>query len=159
VRKLAVVILIGLCLLVGCGSERSSDPGAGGNAANSSDPDTPVTNTPGTTPPGQEPPTKGGAQRVTPNPDAVDARPQNFTKAKTLNHRTVRVFFYQGVAPCSVLQRVEVEYGTQTIGITLHVGHEETDVDVACIEIAVYNFVDVSLDESIDGRKIVDASG
>jgi hypothetical protein len=151
-----VALTIGVVLLfLACGSE-SSTGGAGSpndNVANTSSPDTPVANTPG-----NEPPTKGGAQRVVPDPDVIDALPHIFEKAKVLNETTVRLFFYQGVAPCSALQRVDVEYGTKTVGITLFVGHETTEEDAACIEIAVYNYVDVPLDEPIDDRKIVDGA-
>ena len=76
-------------------------------------PDTPVSSTPGPDPTG---PIKDGAQRVKPHPGTDNPRPSAFTKVKNLDEQTLRVFFYQGVAPCSVLDRVEVEYGTKTIG-------------------------------------------
>jgi hypothetical protein len=136
--------------LAACGSEPSTDVGGSGTS-----PDTPVTSTPGPDPTG---PIKGGAQRVEPRPGTDNPRPSAFTKVKELDEQSLRVFFYQGVAPCSVLDRVEVEYGTETIGITLFVGSQPTDEDVACIELAVYNYVDVDLDEPIDGRRIVDGS-
>ena len=88
----------------------------------------------------------------------TDVRPQRFEKVKVLDDSTVRVFFYQGVAPCSVLDRVDVEYGAQTVGLTLQIGSDPSDQDTACIEIAVYNYVDVELDEPLDGRKIVDGA-
>jgi predicted small secreted protein len=158
-NRAIVALLLAGALLAACGDPNTtgagSDGGGGGNVSESPDPDTPVTNTPGDDPTG---PVKGGAQKVEPNPDAVDARPHIFEKAKVLDERTLRFSFYQCVAPCSSLQRVDVEYGTETIGVTLHVGHELTDEDVACIEIAVYNYVDVALDEPIDGRKIVDGA-
>jgi hypothetical protein len=150
VRKPAAAVLIGFALLVGaCGSEPSNGAGPGAS------PDDVVSSTPGSDTPTPSDPQAG---RVTPDPNAIDARPSAFEKVKVLGERKLRVFFYQGVPPCSVLQRVDVEYGTETIGIMLFVGHAETDEDVACIEIAVRNWVDVELDEAIHGRKIVDAS-
>jgi hypothetical protein len=146
-RAIAMVMTVAL-LLAACGSEPSTDAGS------SPSPDTRVTNSPGD-PTG---PIKGGAQKVEPRPGTDDPRPSAFAKVKVLDDRTLRVFFYQGVAPCSVLDRVEVEYGTETIGITLFVGSQPTAEDVACIELAVYNYVDVELDEPIDGRRIVDGA-
>lgn len=86
----------------------------------------------------------------------ADVRPTAFRNAKVLDETTIRIFFYQGVAPCSVLDRVDIEYGTETIGVTLQVGRQETEEDTACIELAVYNYVDVELNEPVGGRKIVD---
>ena len=143
-----LVVLTAAFLLGACGEPQGNDE-AGGR------PDDVVSSTPGTEPPTVPNPKAG---RVTPDPDAVDARPSAFEKIEILDERTLRVFFYQGVAPCSLLQRVDVEYGTETIGITLFVGRAETNEDVACIEIAVRNWVDVELDEPIDGRKIVDGA-
>ena len=148
---IASLALSTVLLVAACGSEPSNDS-AGGN---SNSPDTPVTSTPEPQPTG---PIKQGAQRVEPQPGMKDVRPQQFEKVKVLDDDTLRVFFYQGVAPCSVLDRVDVEYGTETVGLTLQIGSDPDDQDTACIEIAVYNYVDVELDEPLDGRKVVDGA-
>ena len=88
----------------------------------------------------------------------TDVRPQRFEKVEVIDDTTLRVFFYQGVAPCSVLDRVDVEYGAQTVGLTLQIGSDPSDQDTACIEIAVFNYVDVELDEPLMGRKVVDGA-
>ena len=154
--RATIAALVALLLLGACGSEPgpSTTPG-GPDAEQPTSPDDVVSSTPSTDP-GPQP--NGGAQKVTPKPGMADVRAHAYEKVKIRGERKLRVFFYQGVPPCSVLDRVDVEYGTKTIGITLQVGHEETKEDVACIELAVYNFVDVALDEPVDGRKIVDAS-
>lgn len=156
--RATIAALTALLLLGACGSpssESDSTPRGAPSADQPTSPDDVVSSTPD---PDPAPQPNGGAQRVTPKPGMSDVRPSAYEKVKVLSERELRVFFYQGVAPCSVLDRVEVEYGTKTIGLTLFVGHEKTKEDVACIELAVYNFVDVTLDEPIDGRKIVDAS-
>lgn len=137
-----------LLLAASCGSEPSGDAGT-------PDPDTPTSNTPAPNPTGS---IEDGAQRVVPDPGAESPRPHSYEKVKKLDEEKLRVFFYQGVAPCSVLDRVEVEYGTETVQVTLFVGSAPASEDVACIEIAVYNFVDVELDESIAGREILDGA-
>lgn len=146
--RVALLVVTGILLVGSCGSEEASDGGG-----SSRDPDAPVSSTPEPQPTG---PVRQGAQKVVPTPGMDDVRASRFEKAKAIDENTVRVFFYQGVAPCSVLDRVDVEYGTQTVGITLQIGHAPSDEDTACIEIAVYNYVDVDLDESLDGRKVVD---
>ena len=149
-RRAKTLVVVAALFLVGCG-----DPSDTSDAAGGASPDTPVSSTPQPDPSG---PIKGGAQKVEPQPGMADVRPQIFHKVKVLNDRELRVVFYQGVPPCSVLDRVDVEYGAKTVGITLQVGRDETDEDTACIEIAVLNYVDVQLDEPLDGRKIVDGA-
>ena len=149
--SIASLALSTVLLVAACGSEPSNDA-AGGD---SSSRDTPVSSTPEPQPTG---PVKQGAQRVEPRPGMKDVRPQRFEMVKVLDEDTVRVFFYQGVAPCSVLDRVDVEYGTQTVGLTLQIGSDPDDQDTACIEIAVYNYTDVELDEQLDGRKVIDGA-
>ena len=69
---------------------------------------------------------------------------------------TVSVGFVSGVAPCSVLDHVDVDYGTDTVTITLFEGHDPSAGDVACIDIGVLKRVIVTLDQPLGGRTIVD---
>jgi hypothetical protein len=144
--SVAAVAVLGL--MAACGTEAATDPAGAA-------PDTPVSSTPGGDPTG---PVKSGAQRVEPQPGMVDVRPYRFEQAKLISGNRVRIFFYQGVPPCSVLDRVDVQYREASIEVTLQVGRDQTDEDTACIELAVYNYVDVELEEPHDGRPIVDGS-
>ena len=148
-RTGALVIAVTL-VFAACGDESGSPGGSRGR-----DPDAPVTSTPIPQPSG---PNKNGPQRVEPQPGMAGVRPHGFDRVKVLDDRTVRVFFYQGIAPCSVLDRVDIEYGTKTVALTLQVGHDPNAEDVACIEIAVFNYVDVELQEPLQDRRIVDGA-
>jgi hypothetical protein len=87
----------------------------------------------------------------------VHARP--FDDAKVANDDvTVTVDFVSGVEPCSVLDRVEVRYGADTVTITLFEGHDPSAGDVACIDIGVFKRVVVTLDQPLDGRTILDGA-
>ena len=145
-----VASLVALVLLAACGSEPSITPGSGAK-----DPDTPVTSGPGTT----EPPAKAGPTRVRPKPGMEDVRPVGWEKVKKAKSgRSLDVIYWSGVEPCYVLDRVDVEYGTKTVIVTLYEGHNPADKDTACIDIALQKVVKVKLDEPLDGRRIVDGA-
>ena len=72
---------------------------------------------------------------------------------------SVTVAYWSGVEPCSVLDHVDVDYGEDTITITLYEGNDPDAGDVACIEIAMYKSVTVALDQDVAGRTIVDGAG
>lgn len=100
-----------------------------------------------------------GAQKVEPTPGMADVRPRPFDKAVVSDDGTsVTIFFWSGVEPCYVLDHVDVEYGTGAITITLFEGHDASEGDVACIEIAVLKKVVVELDEPAGDRRIVDGA-
>lgn len=119
------------------------------------DPDDPVS-TPAPKPP--EPDQEPSAQVVEPRPGMSDVRPIGWSDYELLNERLVRVFFTSGVEPCYVLDRVEVQYQPGQVVVTLFQGREPGSANVACIEIAVSKAVDVTLDEPLGGRPIVDGS-
>ncbi len=104
-------------------------------------------------------PGDGRPQTVTPRPGMADVRPVSWTKARVVDSgNAVRLFFWSGVEPCNVLDRVDVEYGTRSITLTLFEGHDASAGDVACIEIAVSKVVEVELVEPVDGRQLVDGA-
>jgi hypothetical protein len=72
---------------------------------------------------------------------------------------TVTVNFSMGVAPCSVLDHVDVAYATDTVTITLFEGHDPNAGNVGCIDIAMLASTTVTLDQPLAGRKIVDGAG
>lgn len=117
------------------------------------DPDEPVTG-PGAKPglPDLEP----SPQVVEPRSGMSNVRPVPWNDYEVLNDRSVRVFFTSGVEPCYVLDRVEVQYSPDRITVSLFVGSDPEAGNVACIEIAVFKAVDVTLDEPLGGRPVVD---
>ena len=72
--------------------------------------------------------------------------------------RTVDIRFWSGVEPCSVLDHVDVAYGTDTVTITLFEGADPTAGMVACPDIAMLKQVTVPLDQELAGRRIVDGA-
>ena len=104
-------------------------------------------------------PGDGGAQLVEPRPGMAGVWPHAFDHAVVGDGDTnVTVFFWSGVEPCYVLDHVDVAYGPRTITITLFEGHDPSERDVACIEIAVLKNVVVQLDEPVGDREIVDGA-
>ncbi len=72
--------------------------------------------------------------------------------------RTLTVFFTSGIEPCYVLDHVDDRYGASAVTITLYEGHDPAAGKVACIEIAMFKYVKVILDEPLAGRKLVDGA-
>lgn len=72
--------------------------------------------------------------------------------------RRIRVFFASGPEPCNVLDHVDVTYSRDAVSITLLEGSDPTLDDRACIEIVIAKAVDVTLDQPLVGRRIVDGS-
>ncbi|MEA2460451.1 MAG: hypothetical protein QOH90_628 [Actinomycetota bacterium] len=119
------------------------------------DPDTPVSSTPGSDD-GTQP---SGPRHVEPKPGQADVRPIGWQKAAVgADDRTVTIHFTSGVEPCYVLDHIDVRYGAKRVEITLFEGHEPSDEDVACIEIAEFKVTEVQLDEPLAGRKLVDGA-
>jgi hypothetical protein len=79
-------------------------------------------------------------------------------RAEVLNDRTVRIHYESGVEPCSVLDRVEVEYRASEIAVSLFEGSDPAFKDAVCIMIAQFKAVDVPLDQPVNGRPIVDGN-
>lgn len=100
-----------------------------------------------------------GARLVEPTPGMADVRPHIFDHAVVNDDGTsLTVFFWSGVEPCSVLDRVDVDEGPTTIVVTLFEGHDASAGDVACIEIALLKKVVVQLDAPVGDRRIVDGA-
>lgn len=109
--------------------------------------------------PGEQP-TKTYPEVVQPRPGMADLSPVAFQRARVGDDdRTVTIDFWSGVAPCSVLDHVDVRYGDDTITITLFEGHDPSaGAEVACPAIAVEERVIVTLDQPLGGRTIVDGA-
>ena len=136
------------------------DPGECGEKVSGTGPDAIVSYTPC---PGDDDPVVtdpyDGAQKVEPTPGMADVNPTAFDKVVVGDDgRTLTIFFWSGVEPCYVLDRVEVEKSSDTITITLFQGHDPSAGDVACIEIALLKKVVVQLGEPVEDRRIVDGA-
>lgn len=94
---------------------------------------------------------------VTPRPGMDNVHPVIWRRAEVIGDRTVRIHFESGVEPCSVLDRVEVGYGA-AIAISLFEGSDPAFKDAACIMIALFKAVDVTLSEPVNGRPVVDGN-
>lgn len=68
------------------------------------------------------------------------------------------VHFASGIAPCSVLDHVDVEHAPEAVTITLFEGHAPDAGDVACIEIAQLKSVRILLDRPLNDRELVDGA-
>lgn len=79
-------------------------------------------------------------------------------RADVISSKVVRIYFYGGVEPCSVLDSVKVEESGDSVRITLRAGSDPAKPDAMCIQIAKYKAVDVTLSEPVGDRMIVDGS-
>jgi hypothetical protein len=136
-------------------STGTPSPGCGAEDSPSTAPDDTVSSAPCI--PGPMP--KPRPLIVVPRPGMADVRPTAFTSATVLpDDRTVDVRFWSGIEPCSVLDHVDVAYGTDTVTITLFEGSDPSAGMVACPAIAVSKQVTVPLDQDLAGRRIVDGA-
>jgi hypothetical protein len=98
-------------------------------------------------------------QLVEPEDGQVDLRPIAWTRARVApDDRTVTIDFASGIAPCSVLDHVDVDDRPDAITITLFEGHAPDAGDVACIEIAQLKSVLIVLDRPVNDRELVDGA-
>ncbi|MDA0633200.1 hypothetical protein OUY22_07185 [Nonomuraea sp. MCN248] len=144
-----------LLLTAGCGAERPAEQAA------SQGPDTPVSSSPvadAVTPaPTTAPTTK--PKPVKPTGDAVNPRKVRFTKATPVSKgRQVRLTWWSGVEPCTVLDRVKVKETRKRVTITLYEGPSPKAENVSCIMIAIEKTTTVKLKSPIGKRKIVDGA-
>jgi hypothetical protein len=140
---IAALVIAGL-LLGAC-----ADPGTG---SGSQPPDSTVTNNPS---PGATIPTPT-PKRVRPRSGLVDIRPVPWDRVSVVDQSTLDVQFYNGVEECYGLDRVDVEYSEDAVTVTAYVGR--VPGARVCIEIAELQVVRVTLDEPLNGRKILDGA-
>lgn len=103
-------------------------------------------------------PTKG-PEPVKPTGDAVNTHKVRWTKATPFSHgKKVRLTWWSGVAPCTVLDRVKVKETAKKVTITLYEGTSPKAENVSCIMIAVEKTTTVKLKHPVGKRKIVDGA-
>jgi hypothetical protein len=100
-----------------------------------------------------------GRQVVTPRPGTVDVRAVPFESATPgPDGRTLVVRFTGGVAPCFVLDRVDVDERADSVTVTLSAGREPAPEPVACIELAVLSETRVRLSAPLADRAVIDGA-
>lgn len=98
------------------------------------------------------------AMQVRPTPGAVQTRTTAWDRAEALGERTVRIWFTTGAPPCSVLDRVKVDYAADAVTITLITGRSRAAAGQACMTALRPAYVDVTLTEALAGRRILDGA-
>jgi hypothetical protein len=94
-----------------------------------------------------------------PTPGMANVRARPFDAATVdADGRTVTIEFVSGIEPCTVLDHIDVAYGTDTVTITLFEGSDPDAGDVACIDIGVFKRTVVVLDQPLGDRTVVDGA-
>ncbi len=146
----------------GLPSAPTGSPGAsgGGSSGSGGDPglgtDRPVTTGPG----GPAPVGPPQATIVTPKPGRLDVHPVGAStiEASVAARRVVvRLTWWSGVAPCSVLDSIDVARTGSAIVLTIREGADQRGV--ACIELAMLKGALVDLGELDPGTYTVSAGG
>lgn len=95
---------------------------------------------------------------VKPTGDAVNVHKIRWERAKKVGAKKVRLTWWSGVAPCTVLHRIKVKETSRRVTITLYEGTSPKAKNVSCIMLAVQKTTTVTLKKSVGHRKIVDGA-
>jgi hypothetical protein len=147
-QGLATLAAIAGVVLAACGALGSDTARPGAPA-----PDSPVTASPVDP---NSPIPSPTPKLVEPQAGLTDVRPQPWESVEPLGPRTLQVAFYSGVHECYGVDRVEVDYRSKVVAVTLFIGR--VPGNQVCVEIAEYQAVEVELDEPLGGREIVDGA-
>jgi hypothetical protein len=83
----------------------------------------------------------------------------SWVSAKPIKHgRYLRLVWWSGVAPCSVLDHVKVRETRKKVVVTLYEGAKIGSEDIACVMIAVQKTTTVKLKHPLGHRKVVDGA-
>ncbi|MEO3811288.1 hypothetical protein ABGB17_20025 [Sphaerisporangium sp. B11E5] len=146
---MTVLLVAGsLLLTMGCGNV-PGDSAAGPRPED----DQPVSTDVGTGTPSPNP----DASPVRPVGNTINPRPIAFERAEpSADGRSLKVYWWSGVEPCHVLDRVEVKEAAGSVTVTLFEGPSEPDA--ICVQIAVHKVTTVQLKAPLDARRIVDGA-
>jgi len=160
-----VIVLVGACSRAGGQPTAASTPtptptpsavaGGGGSEPN---PGSGVTAPPGGS--GAPLPIAPVPTIVVPKPGRLDAHAVGATAIEARvdgRHVTVRLTWWSGVEPCSVLDSVAIETAGNQIRLMIREGSDRRDV--ACIEIAMLKATLVDLGELAPGSYTISAGG
>jgi hypothetical protein len=155
VRGMRTFLLAGsLALVAGCGTAattaQSSVPAVPPAAA----PVAPVSSEPvGAAPP------SAGPKQVKPVGGTVNPREVAWISAKPVDRgRKVKLVWWSGVEPCTVLDRVQVRQTRSRVTLTLFEGTPAKAKNTACIAIAVQKTTTVRLKAPVGRRPLVDGA-
>jgi hypothetical protein len=96
---------------------------------------------------------------VVPTPGLANVRPTAFDAATIgADDVTLTITYWSGVAPCDMLDHVDVVYGAGAVTVTLFRGSDPTMDGVACPDIAMLAQTTITLDQPLAGRTIVDGT-
>jgi hypothetical protein len=73
--------------------------------------------------------------------------------------RSLRLVWWSGVEPCTVLDRVEVAESTDKVVVTLYEGQDRRHPDAVCIAMAIQKTTTVTLSAPLGSRRVVDGAG
>jgi hypothetical protein len=149
--KLLTPLIALLFILAACG-QPSTQPGGSGSSGD----DDVVSSKPDDDPSDNEPGPR--AKLVTPQGDALNVIPGAWRRVKKVDEDTLKVFFWGGVEPCSVLDSVDVSYFGDEVALTLFHGTGSDSANKVCPELAVLKMVEVDLTEPLGGRDVVDGA-
>ena len=150
--KLLAPLTALLFVLAACGQPSPQPGGSGGSSGD----DDVVSSTPNDNPSNDEP--GPGAKLVTPQGDAQNVIPGAWRRVKMVDEDTLKVFFWGGVEPCSVLDSVDVSYFGDQVALTLFHGAGANSANKVCPELAVLKVVEVDFTEPLGGRDVVDGA-
>lgn len=162
-RTMTATLLAGsLALATACGTappaERASasvpaKPPAVSNPGVSN----PAVSVPVTTTPPNAP--EEGPKPVKPTGDAINVHKIRWTQAKAVSKgKKVRLTWWSGVEPCTVLDKVKVKETSKKVTITLYEGTSPKARNMSCIMIAIEKTTTVKLKKPLGTRKIVDGA-
>ncbi|MET8000654.1 hypothetical protein [Nonomuraea glycinis] len=150
--RTATTTFLAGCLMLAAGCGAAAAP------AQEAAPAAPATTVAAIEVPTTTPPT-GGPKQVKPVGNAINPRKARWKTAKPVSkNRKVRLVWWSGVEPCTVLDRVKVKETTKRVTITLYEGAAPEAKDVSCIMIAVEKTTTVKLKSPLGNRKIVDGA-
>lgn len=96
---------------------------------------------------------------VTPAPgETVRTEPVEL-EAAIVTDDGITVLLWGGVAPCFVVDTVEVTETDEDVTVTVTAGAHQDDPDAICIQIAHRYGVEIALDAPLGDRAVVDGSG
>ena len=91
--------------------------------------------------------------------DTINTHKVRWTTAKPIKKgRYLRLTWWSGVAPCTVLDRVKVKETAKKVVVTVYEGTKPSARDTMCVAMAVKKTKTVKLKSRLGTRKVVDGA-
>ncbi|GIH69174.1 hypothetical protein [Sphaerimonospora thailandensis] len=114
---------------------------------------------PGPVAPAVGPSSPADAGPVKPHRRTLGTHKVRWRSVKPIAHgRKLRITWWSGVAPCTVLDRVKTKETARKVVVTLYEGTDPAAKDTMCISIAIKKSTTVKLRAPLGKRKIVDGA-